>query len=203
MSSRVASTTTTGTATTGTTTTGTAIPGSMLEADVANGEAPMHAPVRVLVAVDESETSLRAATCAHDFFGDEASYYVVNVGTSERTLIGGDPMTWGVAYPLSLAYVGRLDPAVDAGVDPGMPTGAERAQAEALQVSDAAHLPVGSVAVGVTGDPAEQIRMISEDEDIDVIVVGWSGGGWWRHLLEPSVAKAVIRTSDRPVLVVP
>ena len=59
------------------------------------------------------------------------------------------------------------------------------------------------MAVGLTGDPVAQIRQIADDESIDVVVVGSGSGGWWQHLFDPSVSKAILRHADRPVLVVP
>jgi nucleotide-binding universal stress UspA family protein len=182
---------------------------TMSVTDTANGEGPGRdgdgRSRRVLVAVDESETSIRAAKRAHELFGDDAKYLVVNVGARDLQLWGSDPMTWGVPYPLVLAgitphvapfYAERED-------DAELSSAVDRAQAEARSVSTAAELPADSIAVGLTGDPIERIRQVADDESIDVIVVGAGAGGWWRHLFEPSVSAALVRAADRPVLVVP
>jgi nucleotide-binding universal stress UspA family protein len=185
-----------------------AVSAAMQRADTANGEGPGEerpsGALRVLVAVDDSDTSVRAARTAHQLFGDTAAYFVINVGAGQR-LWAGDPMTWGVAYPLASVEVGIVAMPVRAGTmyESGLPSAVDQAQAEARSVSAAAELPTDSVAVGSTGDPAEQIRQVADDESIDVIVVGWGDGGWWRHMIEPSVSKAVVRQADRPVLVVP
>jgi len=162
-------------------------------------------PTKVLVAVDGSDTSLRAAKVAHQMFGDDAKYVVVNVGTTEIHMWSGDPMTWGVPYPLVLAEVGANGAPfhAEATFDNEVSSVIDRAQDEARAVSSAAELPSDAVALGVTGDPVAQIRQVADDESIDVVVVGSGSGGWWRHLFDPSVSKAIVRHADRPVLVVP
>lgn len=198
---------------------------SMRRADTANGEGSadlgdhqlgerrdLDAP-RVLLAVDDSELSLRAAKVAHHLFGDRAKYFVISVGPQALLLPGGDPMMFGVPYPMvPLAMPGlAIAPTmatdghhgVELPTDDAAPSGVDRAEADARSVSDAADLPAGSVAIGATGDPVEQIRAAANDEAIDVIVVGASSGKWWQHFLDPSVSKSVVRHADRPVLIVP
>lgn len=183
---------------------------AMRRADTANGEGPADVAVaprllRVLLAVDDSDTSLRAARTAHRMFGDEAKYFVINVGSREVPMWGGGLMAWGVPYPLDAAWAGgqtsplRSTDASEADVWPDV----DRAQAEAQTVSTAAELPPDFVALGATGDPVVQIHQVADEQSIDVVVVGAGSGGWWRHLLDPSVSKAIVRNADRPVLVVP
>lgn len=163
--------------------------------------------------MDDTDLSVRAAKAAHQLFGDDAKYFVINVGPSDVMMPGGgDPMSWGVPYPmvLPLAVPGMSAApfrAEDAPHDDSrrsdVPTSVDRAEAEARSVTEAAALPPTAVALGATGDPVEQIGLAAADERIDVIVVGSSSGSWWRHLLDPSISKSVVRHADRPVLIVP
>lgn len=172
-----------------------------------------HPGPRVLLAVDESEVSLRAAKVAHQLFGDEAKYFVINVGPQEVQMAGGGPMAWGVPYPMMLpmAMPGMAAASVYGGdsyaegdrAHNDLPTAVDRAEAEARSVTEAASLPSDAVSLGATGDPVEQIRLAAVDEAIDVIVVGSSTGKWWQHFFDPSVSKSVVREADRPVLLVP
>ena len=194
---------------------------AMERADTANGEGPADvrggalgetAVPRVLLAVDDSEVSLRAAKVAHQLFGDDAKYFVISVGPYTVMLPGGDAMAWGVPYPMvplampGMATAPLLTAEAYRGVEipeGGTPTGVDRAEADARSVTAAADLPADAVAIGATGDPVEQIRVAAEDEAIDVIVVGAASGKWWQHFLDPSVSKSVVRHADRPVLIVP
>jgi nucleotide-binding universal stress UspA family protein len=166
--------------------------------------------MRVLLAVNDSDDSVNVARTARALFGDEATYIVVSVGQPDMPVWGGDPLTWGVPYPLTLPdadvndlpFVSPGDghPSAPAG---GQPSAAEVALQRAEQVSEAAELS-SSTAIGARGDPAERIREVSTDQSVDVIVVGaHDRGGWLRRLLDPSVTSAVLRDADRPVLVVP
>lgn len=201
--------------------------GAMQRADMANGEGSRDdtvvastqggdgtsAPPRVLLAADNSDHSLRAAKAAHQLFGNDAKYFVINVGPMDVMMPGGGAMTWGVPYPMAMPMVMPAMAAVpyrdgdEQGSDDShrsdIPTAVDRAEAEARSVTEAAALPSDAVAMGATGDPVEQICLAAADERIDVIVVGSSSGGWWRHLLDPSVSKSVVRHADRPVLIIP
>ncbi|MEQ1701085.1 MAG: hypothetical protein ABMA25_13305, partial [Ilumatobacteraceae bacterium] len=91
--------------------------GAMQQADTTNGEgAPetsrdsssrTSASPRVLLAVDDSDHSVRAAKVAHQLFGSDAKYFVINVGPMDVMMAGGDPMTWGVPYPMVMPFVGH------------------------------------------------------------------------------------------------
>ena len=200
--------------------------GAMQQADTANGEGSrefdespggdagrMQATTRVLLAVDDSELSVRAAKTALQLFGNDAKYFVINVGPMDVTMPGGAPMTWGVPYPMLMPLAVPGMAAVPHRADDtqlaedsrhsDVSTAVDRAEAEARSVTEAAALPPDAVAMGATGDPVQQICLASADEQIDVIVVGSSSGGWWRHLLDPSISKSVVRHADRPVLIVP
>ena len=60
----------------------------------------------VLIAVDDTESSVTAAQTARRLFGDDADYTVISVSESEPVYWGDDPLGSGVAYPLAVPPVG-------------------------------------------------------------------------------------------------
>ena len=162
--------------------------------------------MRVLVAVDDGETSRRAARVARSLFGEHADYWVVSVGDPDLVLWHDMPMVWGVPYPVML--MGGAEGEVFGDRADVGPRGleetdnAERARETAQQVADDVALP-DATPLGATGDPAAQIKHVADEHDVDVIVVGWHESTWWKRILEPSVPKEILRNVDRPVLVVP
>lgn len=165
--------------------------------------------MKVLIAVDDTDDSTRAAVAARGLFGDEASYVVVNVGQPQLPFWGGDPLMWGVAYPLMIpsGSTGDEPPFVTAPADaeqraPEHPSVADVALLSAQDVAEAADLG-DATAVGASGDPSSRIRALAASEGADVIVVGNHDRGWLARLIAPSVSKDLLRESDRPVLVVP
>jgi nucleotide-binding universal stress UspA family protein len=153
---------------------------------------------RVLVAVDGTDASVKAARVAHSLFGEPAEYLAINVldpttSGSEAAMSAwwtpGYPMTWGLTWPYEVTDDGEPVPATTAAADVARETAAE------------AGLPVERAA-GELGDPADAILEAAHSHHADVIVVGWHERGWFSRLLAPSVAKDVLKHSDVPVLVV-
>ncbi len=68
---------------------------------------------QVLIAVDESESSVDTARVAYALFGDSATYIVVSVADQSPMLWGGDSLIWGVGYPIVMAPSGVVAPARD------------------------------------------------------------------------------------------
>jgi nucleotide-binding universal stress UspA family protein len=138
--------------------------------------------MKVLLALDESPISLRAARESHRLFGD-ADYLVVNVTRHVVPWVAAG--AFGTVYPAILTDVGprRLDEdelsarTAEAGVEP----------AETL---------------ALRGDPATAICEAAEENDVDVVVVGSHDKGVLRRLIDPSVAQAVVQGTSKPVLVV-
>ena len=149
---------------------------------------------RVLIAVDDSETSLEAARVAHGLFGEDANYLVVNVADSGVN----SSIAWGYAYPVSMPMLDvpmvSTDPEVDRTI-------AESAEQRAADIAEAAHLPKPE-AVGETGDVATAILSAAHEHHVDVIVVGSHDRSWFSRLLSGSVATTLVREADVPVLVV-
>ena len=191
---------------------------TMTTADVANGEnlelddrydAAGRKRPTVLVAVDESEHSIRVAEAARNLFGYDAHFLVVSVGEPSVALWGGEPLAWGVSYPVVPAGGPMGYPFVPVAAtvaDPDMPDGGltpvDVAQRNAEGVVRAANLsdaePVGDV-----GDPSERILAIAAEQQADVIVVGTHHRNWLSRLFSSSVSTDVLKAAERPVLVVP
>jgi nucleotide-binding universal stress UspA family protein len=158
----------------------------------------------VLIAVDDTEHSLRAARTAYRLFGSLATYTVVSVSDQPTMLWGGDTLMWGVPYPLMVAPTGVVGVAT-----PGTATtGSERAATAAavdeamqvaLDVAERAEIPEPQV-VGETGDPAAAILEAARHHHADVIVIGSHERSWFARLMSPSVAGALVKEAEIPVL---
>jgi nucleotide-binding universal stress UspA family protein len=157
--------------------------------------------IRVLVAVDDSEGSVRAAETAHRLFGDDAEYLAVNVtNVVDLAAIPWYGAGWGAPYaaPYGAVWAYRSD--VVAG-DGAAVDGEEVAVANARDVADQSGLP-DAEAVGEEGDPATAVLRAAEERQVDVIVVGTEERGWLDRLMRPSVSKEIVRHADVPVLIV-
>jgi nucleotide-binding universal stress UspA family protein len=162
---------------------------------------------QVLIAVDDSDSSVETARTAYRLFGESADYTVVNVADQSPMLWGGDALVWGIGYPIVMAPTG------DVAVTPGgrSPVGDEAAAAVdsapidaaiqvAREVASEADIPNPQV-VGEVGDPAMAIITAARHHQADVIVIGSHERSWFSKLLSPSVAGAVVREADIPVLI--
>jgi len=138
--------------------------------------------VKVLIALDESAVSIRAAREAHRLF-PQGEFLVVNVGRRRVPWLAGGE--YGVVYPADTAYF------VNDGLD----------DSELTALAEAAGLEPVDVLTAF-GDPADVICDAAERHDADVVVVGSHDKGVLRRLIEPSVAQAVVQGTYRPVLVV-
>jgi len=159
---------------------------------------------RVLIAVDDSDTSLAAAQTAYRLFGDVAEYTVINVAENSPVEWGDDSLRYGTVYPLSIP---------GAGVVGGVPfvirsssstdLDSDRVDIAEQTADDIAHEAGlrGAQAIGDTGDPVEAILDAASVHHADVIVVGTHDRGWFKRLVTSSVSDEVIRDSEIPVLV--
>jgi nucleotide-binding universal stress UspA family protein len=148
---------------------------------------------RILVAVDETEASDRAAAFVDRFFaGMDASITAVNVA---RTPGRADlPVPYGGIY----AWPRPADPSEDrSALDEAL------AREEAAGTAVAAeHAPADAHISVVFGEPVEAISRAAEDQNADLIVVGSGDVGLLRRLLGTSVADRLAREAPRPVLIV-
>ena len=159
---------------------------------------------QVLIAVDDSESSVATARTAFALFGADAGYIVVSVADSTPIMWAGDTLAWGVGYPI---VMGPTDVAA-AGSHPNADTVVTDADAAPIEaaiqvaqdVADEAHIPNPQV-VGESGDPATAIITAAHHHQADVIVVGSHDRSWFSKLFVPSVSGAVVRGADIPVLV--
>ena len=157
---------------------------------------------RVLVAVDDTEGSVRAAETAHRLFGDDAEYFAVNVtNVVDLAAIPWYGAGWGAPYaaPYGAVWAYRSEDAVDAAGR--VADGEDAAAAQARDVADQSGLP-DATAVGEEGDPASAILRAAEERGVDVIVVGTEERGWLDRFLRPSVSKEIVRHANVPVLIV-
>lgn len=146
---------------------------------------------RILVAVDDSTASKRAATFVEGFFrGDDVSIIAVNVAHT--------PVPWMAPVPFGAVYTWPYGPADESALDEALAE--EEAQAEAVAARQA---PRDAEVEVVFGETVEAILRAADDEDADVVVVGHHDKGFLGRLLDGSVSERVTRQSTRPVLVVP
>ena len=136
-----------------------------------------HAPRRVVVAVDFSETSLRAARMAIELAAPHATIYITHVVHRETAL---DWHGWGSAY---IRHVGvALKKFRD-------------------QLHTSAEMIVQSVAL--QGDPAAELLTFASSVNADLIATGSHGHGFVARLIIGSVATRIVRASQCSVLTVP
>lgn len=149
---------------------------------------------RILVALDDTEASRRAAGFVNEFFrGLDVEVLALNVAPSP------------VVAPPAVSYGGVsaytwADPYASAPL-----ASAERQiQAAAVRchdVIDDEGVDADETLVEV-GDPATVILDAARNHECDLIVVGTSDKGWWSRLFEGSVSDAVVHHARCPVLVV-
>ena len=137
---------------------------------------------RILVAVDGSEASLKAARMAADIalrFGARMTLaYVI-----PRLLLPPD------VYGLTLAEVERE----------------QRTHADKLVAEALAHLGEPGVQVEtavLSGSPAETLAEAAAAPDVDLVVLGSRGRGAVARVLLGSVSDRLVHISPKPVLVV-
>lgn len=143
---------------------------------VTNGLA--HAPQRIVVAIDYSETSLRAARLALDVAGSGATIYLAHVAPRDTTL--SDWSGWGSSYKQ------------DAG--------------EALhRIREQLRVPPGMLVqrLVLQGDPATELLAFAASVNADLIATGSHGHGFVTRMLIGSVTTRILRCATCSVLTVP
>lgn len=144
--------------------------------------------MKVLIALDDSEVSARAAREAVRLFAD-AEFLVINVAVLPVPWVGA--AGFGAVAPLD------VDPEWAAG---GVPDAGE-AEVDLMARAEAAGVPHPEPVVKV-GDPITQIVAAAEAHEVDVIVVGSHDKSALTRLVDPSVSSGVVRGTPIPVLVV-
>jgi nucleotide-binding universal stress UspA family protein len=137
-----------------------------------------HAPRRIVVAIDYSETSLRAARLALEVAASSATIYLAHVAPRDSTLY--DWNGWGSSYKQ------------DAG--------------EALQkIREQLRVPPGMILqrVVLQGDPATELLAFATSVNADLIATGSHGHGFVTRMLIGSVTTRILRCATCSVLTVP
>ncbi len=154
------------------------------------------ASTTVLIAVEDSESeAVRVVRSAHRLFGDEARYFVINVGIGPYSNMGWadvspimSPRTW---YPaVSTDQAAQM---IDAATT--------RAEQRAAESADAASIG-DAIALGEVGDPAAAIMKAAHRHGADVVVIGSHDRPWFAKLFTGSVGHEVLREADLPVLII-
>lgn len=147
---------------------------------------------RILVAVDETEGSRRAAEFVDRFFsGTDVSITAVNVARSP--LQGVPPMPYGGMIPWPGAT----------GIERSTDTDAIRRAESTGEAVARRQAPRGAEVEAVFGETVDAILNAANDDDADIIVVGSNDHGFLDRLLGRSVSEDLARQAARPVLVVP
>jgi len=148
-------------------------------------------PLRVLVAVDDTDASLDALAFAQDILPPRSEILLLNVAASiadSPFLLAPTPLAAGVAPPDTVAE----------GED--LTLRARAVLAEARAALDRSDLDV-SVVVD-EGDAASRICAAAADADVDLVVVGTNDRGLFERMWMGSVSKRVVVAAPCPVLVV-
>jgi|ERR671922_1130400 nucleotide-binding universal stress UspA family protein len=147
----------------------------------------------ILVAVDETEASRRAAEFVDALFGgrDDVSIVAVNVARVPVDWMPPAPYGGIYAWPFT---VGGERAAVDEAV------AREEAKGRAVATAQAPHDAEVEV---VLGEAVEAIERAAEDENADLVVVGSNDKSFLQRLLGGSVSQELARHPTRPLLIVP
>ncbi len=148
---------------------------------------------KILVALDDSDASKHAGEVAKRLF-EHAEILAINVASV--AIPWADSIAWGAVgpfpYPTPIYTTEQVE---------------EQQRLVAEMASDTAETVAHEAGIAdveplsATGDVAESIMQAAHEHGVDLIVVGWSDKGWFGRLLEGSVARDIVRTSDVPVLV--
>ena len=142
--------------------------------------------MKILIALDESPVSARAAREAVRLFSQAGAHFlVVNIAAIPTTWVGG--LDFGVVAPLN--------------IDPRWLETDEEDEADLIALARGAGVADPEI-VATAGDPVNRICSAAEEHGVDVIVVGSHDKSALRRLVDPSVAAGVVRATYRPVLVV-
>lgn len=157
--------------------------------------------LRVLVAVDDTEESVRAAEAAHRLFGDQAEFIAVSVAELPVDLAATPwGAGWGAGLPIAFGSAWSYR-APGVRTDAVSGEAADDAAEDARSVADRSGLTTAET-FGEVGDPAGVVLRVAEDRAVDVIVLGTHERAWFDRLVRPSVSKDVVKRAEIPVLIV-
>lgn len=146
----------------------------------------------VLIAVDETEASQRAAAFVEEMFADQkVSLTAVHVAHT--------PVGWLPAVPFGTVTAWPQDiPGEQGAIDDAF----ARQEAVGQKVAGR-QAPEGAEIEVAFGEPADAIVVAADDVGADLIVVGSHQKNFLERLIRGSVSEDVVRKAPRPVLVVP
>jgi nucleotide-binding universal stress UspA family protein len=139
---------------------------------------PAHAPARIVVAVDFSETSLRAARLALEVAAPRATIYLVHVAPRDATL--SDWSEYGTSYK-------------------------ENAGNALYKLREQLRIPRGIAVqrILLQGDPATELLAFAASVNADLVATGSHGHGFVTRILVGSVTTRILRCATCSVLCVP
>lgn len=157
--------------------------------------------MRVLLAVDETEASGRAARFVEEFFVGMEDVTIRAVNVAEAPIPWAAPAQYGWLAPVAYGSVygwpwGSRADDVEL-VEDSITRDERRGEAVAR-----AQAPFGAEVEVRVGDVADAIAGAAVEQDADLIVVGSNHKGFVHRLIEPSVSLALARQAPVPVLVV-
>ena len=140
---------------------------------------------RILVAVDETAASRRAAAFVDGLFGGRDDVSIVAVNVAQVPVDWMPPAPYGGIYAWPFTVGGERS-AIDEAL------AREEAKSQAVAVAQAPH-----------DAEVEVIERAAEDENADLVVVGSNDKSFLQRLLGGSVSEELARHRTRPVLIVP
>jgi nucleotide-binding universal stress UspA family protein len=150
---------------------------------------------RILVAVDRTEGSGRAAAFVDRFFaGMDLAITAVNVVRNPGDMV--PPVPFGGVFPW-----GPAGPDIAAGDRAAWEEAVAREQQEGKAVA-LAQAPADAEVEVVFGEVVEAILRAADEQNADLIVVGSNDKGFLQRLLGGSVSEELARKAPRPVLIV-
>ena len=157
---------------------------------------------RVLVALDDDEVSTRVGEFVNDFFADADDVEILTLNVSPIPTPWMADATYGAVAPFAWPGMAPLATASEGPAGAGIENERQAAFEAAERVVAKSGIEDDQMMVEF-GDPVAVISQTAADYDIDLIVVGTTGRGWWGRLVHGSVSDEVVRQAHRPVLVVP
>ena len=142
--------------------------------------------MRILIALDESSVSARAARVATQLFAADAEFLVINVARVPAPWVGA--AAYGVVAPMP-----SIDPAA---FEPD-----DSSESDLMARAEELGVPAAE-AITEAGDPVAVICAAAEEHGADVVVVGSHDKNALQRLVDPSVAAGVVRGTHLPVLIV-
>lgn len=141
--------------------------------------------VRVLIALDGNDASHQAARTAVQLLSSTPAVDYLVVCVDDATAAAMAPLAFGQVMPL--------------GPVPAWPPPALTSATADVDTSD---VP-GCQVLHEQGDPVTEICRAAEEHDVDLVVVGSHHKGVLERLVDPSLVPALLRSTTRPVMVVP